>query len=153
MDDRHDDGQVEPLLQPGENVPRLCGVARHVQEQVLLQQQHDQHQSKAGIHDAEVAQVSFPRPGSPKDDDRQGRQPDHDHKQVVGNLEMSHLIVPTILVEIGPRFNSSVMNICVVTCVCSERTTQVWDATVADETSGKTIALFRCTQLILYRRS
>jgi len=29
------------------------------------------------------------------------------------------------------------------------RTTQVWDATVTDE-SGKTLALFRCTQLILY---
>ena len=30
------------------------------------------------------------------------------------------------------------------------RTTQVWDAEVTDENSGKTIALFRCTQLILY---
>jgi uncharacterized protein (TIGR00369 family) len=30
------------------------------------------------------------------------------------------------------------------------RTTQVWDAPVTDETTGKTIALFRCTQLILY---
>ena len=29
------------------------------------------------------------------------------------------------------------------------RTTQVWDATVTDET-GKTLALFRCMQLILY---
>jgi len=29
------------------------------------------------------------------------------------------------------------------------RTTQVWDATVTNET-GKTIALFRCTQLLLY---
>ena len=29
------------------------------------------------------------------------------------------------------------------------RTTQVWDATVTNE-EGKTIALFRCTQLILY---
>lgn len=32
------------------------------------------------------------------------------------------------------------------------RTTQVWDATVTDEESGKTIALFRCTQMILYPR-
>ena len=32
------------------------------------------------------------------------------------------------------------------------RTTQVWDATVADEESGKPIALFRCTQMILYPR-
>jgi 1,4-dihydroxy-2-naphthoyl-CoA hydrolase len=29
------------------------------------------------------------------------------------------------------------------------RTTQVWDAAVRDE-SGKTLALFRCTQLLLY---
>ena len=32
------------------------------------------------------------------------------------------------------------------------RTTQVWDATVADDDSGKPLALFRCTQLILYPR-
>ena len=32
------------------------------------------------------------------------------------------------------------------------RATQVWDATVADEESGKKIALFRCTQMILYPR-
>ncbi|HEU0116333.1 MAG TPA: PaaI family thioesterase [Thermomicrobiales bacterium] len=31
------------------------------------------------------------------------------------------------------------------------RSTQVWDATVRAEATGKTIALFRCTQLILYR--
>ena len=31
-------------------------------------------------------------------------------------------------------------------------TTQVWDATVSDEESGKIIALFRCTQMILYPR-
>ncbi len=30
------------------------------------------------------------------------------------------------------------------------KTTQVWDATVTRKESGKTIALFRCTQLILY---
>jgi uncharacterized protein (TIGR00369 family) len=30
------------------------------------------------------------------------------------------------------------------------RTTQVWDATVKHEQSGKTLALFRCTQIILY---
>jgi len=32
------------------------------------------------------------------------------------------------------------------------RSTQVWDATVIDADSGKTIALFRCTQMILYAR-
>jgi uncharacterized protein (TIGR00369 family) len=30
--------------------------------------------------------------------------------------------------------------------------TQVWDATVADDESGKKLALFRCTQMILYPR-
>ena len=31
-------------------------------------------------------------------------------------------------------------------------TTQVWDATVINEATGKTIALFRCTQMVLYPR-
>lgn len=35
--------------------------------------------------------------------------------------------------------------------VHSGRTTQVWDATVTRE-DGKTIAVFRCTQLIIYPR-
>ena len=39
---------------------------------------------------------------------------------------------------------------CVATRLHSGRTTQVWDAEVTDEASGKTLALFRCTQLILY---
>ena len=30
------------------------------------------------------------------------------------------------------------------------RTTQVWDATVTHEETGRTIALFRCTQMILW---
>jgi len=30
------------------------------------------------------------------------------------------------------------------------RTTQVWDAIVKNEADGKTMALFRCTQMILY---
>lgn len=42
---------------------------------------------------------------------------------------------------------------CVATRVHSGRTTQVWDAQVTDEASSKMIALFRCTQLILYPRS
>ncbi len=42
---------------------------------------------------------------------------------------------------------------CVGTRVHGGRTTQIWDAEVTDESSGKTIALFRCTQLILYPRS
>ena len=31
-------------------------------------------------------------------------------------------------------------------------TTQVWDAVVTHKESGKTLALFRCTQLVLYRK-
>jgi uncharacterized protein (TIGR00369 family) len=30
------------------------------------------------------------------------------------------------------------------------KTTQVWDATVTNKGNGKTIALFRCTQMVLY---
>ncbi|AVR94494.1 PaaI family thioesterase [Pseudoduganella armeniaca] len=30
------------------------------------------------------------------------------------------------------------------------KTTQVWDATVTNKANGKTIALFRCTQMVLY---
>lgn len=30
------------------------------------------------------------------------------------------------------------------------RSTQIWDAVVSDEESGRTIALFRCTQMILW---
>lgn len=30
------------------------------------------------------------------------------------------------------------------------RTTQVWDVVVSNEANGKTLALFRCTQMILY---
>src|SRR3954452_19817433 len=31
------------------------------------------------------------------------------------------------------------------------RTTQVWDAVVSNEADGKTIALFRCTQMVLWQ--
>lgn len=41
---------------------------------------------------------------------------------------------------------------CVAELVHSGRTTQVWDAKVTDETQQRTLALFRCTQLILYPR-
>jgi len=32
------------------------------------------------------------------------------------------------------------------------KTTQVWDTSVTRRESGKTIALFRCTQMILYAK-
>jgi 1,4-dihydroxy-2-naphthoyl-CoA hydrolase len=41
---------------------------------------------------------------------------------------------------------------CIAELVHGGRTTQVWDAEVVDEDSGKRIALFRCTQLILYAK-
>jgi uncharacterized protein (TIGR00369 family) len=39
---------------------------------------------------------------------------------------------------------------CEASLVHGGRTTQVWDARVIAKETGKTIALFRCTQLILY---
>lgn len=39
---------------------------------------------------------------------------------------------------------------CSARLVHGGRTTQVWDADVRDVASGRTIALFRCTQLLLY---
>jgi uncharacterized protein (TIGR00369 family) len=39
---------------------------------------------------------------------------------------------------------------CDATLQHSGRTTQVWDATATAEETGRKIALFRCTQLILY---
>jgi uncharacterized protein (TIGR00369 family) len=39
---------------------------------------------------------------------------------------------------------------CVATVHHRGRTTQVWDAEVVHRESGKTIALFRCTQMILW---
>lgn len=41
---------------------------------------------------------------------------------------------------------------CTATLFHGGRTTQVWDAEVKDKNSGKTIALFRCTQMLLYPR-
>ena len=41
---------------------------------------------------------------------------------------------------------------CTATLVHGGRTTQLWDAKVKARETGKTIALFRCTQMILYPR-
>jgi uncharacterized protein (TIGR00369 family) len=41
---------------------------------------------------------------------------------------------------------------CEATLAHGGRTTQVWDARVTDEGTGQTIALFRCTQLLVYPR-
>ncbi|HEY1928961.1 MAG TPA: PaaI family thioesterase [Caulobacteraceae bacterium] len=42
--------------------------------------------------------------------------------------------------------------VCVAQLLHGGRTTQIWDATVTDEASGKLMAAFRCTQIILYPR-
>jgi 1,4-dihydroxy-2-naphthoyl-CoA hydrolase len=39
---------------------------------------------------------------------------------------------------------------CVAKAVHLGRTTQVWDAVVTNKDTGKTVALFRCTQMVLY---
>ena len=39
---------------------------------------------------------------------------------------------------------------CTAKAVHLGKTTQVWDAVVTHRESGKTIALFRCTQMVLY---
>ncbi|MFZ4985719.1 MAG: PaaI family thioesterase [Blastocatellia bacterium] len=39
---------------------------------------------------------------------------------------------------------------CVATAVHLGRTTQVWDAVVSHRDTGRTIAMFRCTQMLLY---
>ena len=41
---------------------------------------------------------------------------------------------------------------CAATMAHGGRTTQVWDATITHNETGKTIALFRCTQLVLWPR-
>ena len=39
---------------------------------------------------------------------------------------------------------------CTSTQLHGGRTTQVWDSLVTDEATGKTLASFRCTQLVMY---
>jgi 1,4-dihydroxy-2-naphthoyl-CoA hydrolase len=39
---------------------------------------------------------------------------------------------------------------CVAKALHLGKTTQVWDATISSKDSGKVIALFRCTQMVLY---
>lgn len=56
-------------------------------------------------------------------------------------------------IELKANFLGTALDGAVVTqarLVHGGRTTQVWDATVARENDEKSIALFRCTQLILY---
>jgi uncharacterized protein (TIGR00369 family) len=59
--------------------------------------------------------------------------------------------------ELKSNFLSSARVGDLVVCRCSPahlgRTTQVWDAEVTNGTSDRTMALFRCTQMILTQRS
>lgn len=41
---------------------------------------------------------------------------------------------------------------CVAKAVHMGKTTQVWDAVVTHVESGKTVAIFRCTQMVLYAK-
>ncbi|MFI4952988.1 MAG: PaaI family thioesterase, partial [Burkholderiales bacterium] len=43
--------------------------------------------------------------------------------------------------------------VCVATPIHLGKATQVWDAVVSDRSTGKKIALFRCTQLLLRPRN
>lgn len=59
-------------------------------------------------------------------------------------------------IEIKTNFLGTVTDgaiVCATRLVHGGRMTQVWDADVADEQSGKVIALFRCTQMLLYPKS
>ena len=56
-------------------------------------------------------------------------------------------------VELKSNFFGTVLEggiACEATLVHGGRTTQVWDARVTDEANGRAIALFRCTQMLLY---
>lgn len=57
--------------------------------------------------------------------------------------------------ELKCNFMSTVREgtvLCEAKLVHGGRTTQVWDATITAEATGKLMALFRCTQIILYPR-
>lgn len=59
-------------------------------------------------------------------------------------------------IELKSNFLSSARMGERVVCCCTPqhlgRQTQVWDAEVVNDTTGKAMALFRCTQMVLARR-
>lgn len=58
-------------------------------------------------------------------------------------------------IELKSNFLSTALEgaiACTARLVHGGRMTQVWDATVVSEDTGKPIALFRCTQMMLYPR-
>ena len=57
--------------------------------------------------------------------------------------------------EVKCNFTSTLRGgaaICTAELLHGGRTTQVWDATLRDEATGRLMAAFRCTQIILYPR-
>ena len=73
-----------------------------------------------------------------------------------GNATIAHLPEDSVnftTVELKSNFLGSVLEgvvNCVATAQHMGRTTQVWDAVVTAEKTGKTIAIFRCTQMVLW---
>lgn len=67
---------------------------------------------------------------------------------------MPHGAVSFTTVELKTNFLGSARAGETITAVATPahrgRTTQVWDSTVSNGSTGRTVALFRCTQLILY---
>ena len=58
-------------------------------------------------------------------------------------------------VEVKCNFMSTIREgaaVCVATLLHGGRTTQIWDAETRSEATGKLMAAFRCTQIILYPR-
>lgn len=56
-------------------------------------------------------------------------------------------------IELKANFLGTVLEggiACEASLVHGGRTTQVWDAQITDEATGRAIALFRCTQILLY---
>jgi 1,4-dihydroxy-2-naphthoyl-CoA hydrolase len=52
--------------------------------------------------------------------------------------------------HLGTALEGSIVG--VATPVHRGKTTQVWDATVTHKESGRTLAVFRCTQLVIYAK-
>ncbi len=53
--------------------------------------------------------------------------------------------------HLGTALNGSIT--CVATPLHLGKSTQVWDAVVSHRETGKTIAVYRCTQMILYAKA
>ena len=76
-----------------------------------------------------------------------------------GNATIAHLPAGALsftTIELKSNHLSTVREgvvACTATAQHLGKTTQVWDAVVTDEATGKKIALFRCTQMILWPKS